>query len=233
MQFSDPVNNTGILEEILRSLKEKPGGHWATSDLLRRANIVQREICKETECLRLVDTSNLSVTGTVVYNKPSGCTRVTRVAYGKKRLFGVLEAELDFISSRRQHWQDDTHYPARYIDNLPSMTQFTIVPPPQEDGTTITVEYVGQPTDMVNNTDIPFLALNNLYQYHDLIVAGVVYRCLLEDKNQFYSEWKSIFNNGKKDMKEALRNMPDTLMTTHLSGRRGGGFHGPLPGMRI
>lgn len=233
MQWSDPITKTGILEEILRSLQESDGGHWPTADLLRRANIAQRDICNETECLKVVDTSNLSVPGTIIYNKPAGCTRITRIAYDKKRLWGVQEAELDFLSGRRTHWQDSTAYPSRYIDNLPSRSQFTIVPAPQDSGIVISVEYIAAPTDMINTTDIPFLAINNLYQYHDLIVMRVVYRCLLEAKQyQGASLWKSDYNAEIEKMKESLKNMPDTLMVTLISSRGRSGFHGPLPGMR-
>jgi len=230
MQWSDTTNNTGILEEILRSLKQPAGGHWPTTDLLRRANIVMRKICQDSECLRMIDTSNTSVSGTAEYSKPTGCQRLVGVAYGNIRIFGILKAELDMNDyPSGQAWQTLTGTPARYIDKP---TSIQIVPYPNDTGTTIQMEYIAQPTELINTTDIPFNAQNNLYSFHDLIVAGVVYRCLLEDKNQFYAEWKSIYEKGIKSLKEFVRNMPDTLMTISMDGSSQGKNISPMPGYR-
>lgn len=232
MQWSDTTNNTGILQEIRRSLRQPAtGGLWLDTDLLRRANIIMRSICEQSECLRLLDTSNTSISGTAAYNKPTGCSRIIGVAYGTVRIFGVLKSELDMISLQSgQVWQTLSGGCAnggRYID-YPTTIQ--LIPAPTDTGTTVTIEYMAQPTELANVTDIPFNALSNLYSFHDIIAAGVVYRCLLEEKNQFYSEWKGIYDRGIARLKDFVRDMPDTLMTTILVGGGGGRNISPLPG---
>jgi hypothetical protein len=233
MKWSDLTNNSGILQEIKRSLKEPVGtdqGHWLDSDLLRRANMVMRQVCEVSECLKLLNVSNTSVSGTSQYTKPADCSRIVGVAYGNNRLFGILKAELDIISSQSANsWQNWSGPPARYIDQYPQDDTITIVPTPTDTGILISIEYMGQPSELVNDTDIPFNAQTNLYSFHDLIVAGVVYRCMLEDKNQFYIEWKSIYETGMKRLKEFVNKMPDTLMTTILVGGGQGRNISPLP----
>ena len=227
MQWSDPVGQTGILEEILRSLKEPAGGQWPTADLLRRANIVMRKICEETECLKFVDTSNTSVAGTSQYNQPAGCSRIIKIAYAGKRIDGIFEAELDRDCRGWSAWSDT---PRRYINNnTANPPNIVLVPNPSNSGDTIAIQYIIQPTEMLNATDVPFNGQNNLYSFHDLIVAGVVYRCMLEEKNQFYSEWKSIYNNGIEKLRDFVRKMPDTMITENVAGHRGGHDTFPVP----
>lgn len=229
MQWSDTTGNSGILQEINRSLKEPAtGGHWTDAELLRRANIVMRNICAETECLKLIDISNLSLAGVSEYLKPAGCSRIVRVAYGNQRLFGIELAELDMSSYQtNQVWQNLTGPVARYYEKPLNLV---LVPTPSDNGTVISIEYIAQPTEMVTATDIPFNANSNLYSFHDLIIAGVVYRCLLEDKNQFYSEWKSIYEKGMEKLKDFIVNMPDTMMNTILVCSQVTGRNvGPLP----
>jgi hypothetical protein len=229
MQWSDTVNNTGILQEILRSLKEPSTdiGHWSFVDLLRRANIVMRTICEQTECLRLTDTSNSSISGTATYNKPTGCARITRVAYGNTRLYGILSSELDINALQdNTAWQTLTGDCSRYIDN---QSTITIVPKPNSTGTTITIEYIAQPTELTVATSIPFNALTSLYSFHELIISGVVYKCLLEDKNQFYIPYLTEYKEGMKRLRDFVKNMPDTMMNTVQVGSSSGRNIFPLP----
>ena len=182
MQWSDSVGNTGILQEILDGLQQPKTdtGRWKFTDLLRRANIVMRKIVEESECLKVVDTSNTSVTRTSSYAIPSGCARISRVAYGNRRLWGILEAELDGISNPQHQWQNASSQPSRYIDfskYTPSTIQ--VWPTPQDTGTVISIEYIVQPTEMIATTDVPFNGNLNFYSFHDLIAAGVIYKCLL------------------------------------------------------
>jgi hypothetical protein len=219
MIWSDPTTaQSGLLEEILRSLRQ-PGsdkgdiGSWKWAELLRRANFVMRKICEESECLRLTDISNVSIIGTSQYNKPAACSRLIKVGYAGKRIFGIMEAELDMA---RPNWATDNNdTPRRYIDN-PS--NIVLYPTPSAAGDTISMQFITQPTELVNPTDIPFNALNSLYSFHDLIAAGVVYRCLLEEKSPYMSEWKGNYNDGMKKLKEFVRKMPDTMMTETIAG---------------
>ena len=111
MQWSSPVDNSGILEDIVRGLRQPMTsqgdiGHWKWTDLLRRANDCMREICEVTECLKTIDTSNISVSGQAQYTKPSQCQRICRVAYGNRKLDGILMAQLDRVSNPDEPWQN-------------------------------------------------------------------------------------------------------------------------------
>ena len=224
------------MQEILSGLQQPKdfSGVWSKSDLLRRANICMRKIIEQSECLKLIDTSNVSVSGTSKYPVPSGCSKVTRVAYGNIRIFGINEAELDMLASQNNQWQNSTGPVQKYID-FSKYTPSTLVlwPTPSDSGTIITIEYVAQPTELVNDTDIPFNGNANFYSFHDLIAKGVIYMCLLEQERPFYMEWKAQYEKGMQELKEFVRNMPDTMMSTLLISSSGQGKNiSPLPGFR-
>ena len=242
MQWSDTVGNTGILQEILDSLEQPltDTGKYTFVSLLRRANQVMRKICEQSECLKVVDTSNVSVAGQAVYPKPTGCSRIVRVAYGYTQIFGILNAQLDMANMGNQSpWQTLSASAAtpvaRYIEDPANL--ITLWPVPADSGTTISIEYIAQPTEMVNPNDIPFNAYPNLYSFHDLIVAGTLLRVLRSGTgaDRFAverKEWESEYKNGMKDLKEFVKNMPDTQMSIILMGHgnsRGRNI-GPLPG---
>jgi hypothetical protein len=175
-----------------------------------------REICAETECLKVTDTSNISVAGQSQYNQPTGCSRIIKVSYAGSRIHGVLEAELD---AHNKTWPQSNDTPRRYINNnTANPPNIVLYPNPTNSGDTIAIQYIMQPTELINNTDIPFNAISTLYSFHDVIAAGVIYRCLLEQRNQFYSEWKTIYKNGKEELAAFVKKTPDTMMTEQVSG---------------
>jgi hypothetical protein len=187
-----------------------------------------RDACERSECLKTIDVSSTSVSGTAAYNKPTGCSRITRVAYGNIKLFGVKKAELDM---KIENWQDDSGISRGgwYID-LPTTIQ--LVPKPDDTGSVITIEYIAQPTELSVATDIPFNAQNNLYSFHDLIVLGVVTKCLFDGKNAnipLASKWESRYNKRVDKLKEFVRNQPDTMLTITDLTSGGYGNISPLP----
>jgi hypothetical protein len=230
LQWSDTSGNTGILQEILDSLEQPltDTGRWSFAKLLRRANLVMRDACERSECLKTISTSNTSVSGTATVTKPTGCSRIMRIAYGNYRLFGITKAELDM---NVKNWQDLTGISTGgwYID-LPTTIQ--LVPIPDDTGSTITIEYIAQPTELSVATDIPFNAQNNLYSFHDLIVLGVVTKCLFDGKSAnitLASKWESRYNKRVEELKEFVRNQPDTMLTISDLSSDGYGSISPLP----
>ena len=236
MIWNDPQGNKGILQEILDGLQQpkQDTGRWKFSDLLRRANIYMRKIAEESECLKIINTSNTSISGTFTYSTPGGCSRISRVAYGNQRLYGINQAELDGVSNSTSTWQNDTSPCSRYIDfSKYTPPSIRIWPTPQNSGTVITMECVMQPTEMVNDTDVPFNGNPNFYSFHDLIAKGVVYLCLLEQERPFYMEWKAQYEKGMQDLKDFVRKMPDTMMSTLIVGSGSQGRNiSPLPGYK-
>jgi hypothetical protein len=86
---------------------------------------------------------------------------------------------------------------------------------------------------MVNDTDVPFNGNPNFYSFHDLIAKGVVYLCLLEQERPFYMEWKAQYEKGMQDLKDFVRKMPDTMMSTLIVGSGSQGRNiSPLPGYK-
>ena len=83
MQWSDTTNNTGILQEIRRSLRQPAtGGLWLDTDLLRRANIIMRSICEQSECLAIL---NLGLWKMVFYPRPQSFNAVSNIVFHPRK----------------------------------------------------------------------------------------------------------------------------------------------------
>ena len=210
-----------ILAEILRSLKEPTGtGHWTPAELLRRANIAQRKIVRYTGCLEAISITTTSIAGIEKYAKPTDYMRITRVLYNYIRIYGISVSDLDIQSAQgslSSKWQDTTGTPANYYETL---SDIYLYPKPTNTGDIIQIEYIKKPTDMAITTDQPFNSIAYLEDYHELIVSYVVWRCLLEDQNELYAEHKNEFLQGMANLKAAMANKPDQLISSDLVNKR-------------
>lgn len=214
-----------ILAEIKRTLKEPPtGGHWTDAELLRRANIGQRMIVRLTGCLTGAETI-LSVSWQGEYDKPANILKIIRVSYNGKRIYGIPISDLD---TTIPNWQENIGIPTNYYETF---TKIGLYPKPNATGEPIVVEGVIKPNDLTTGTSVPFNAVNYLEDYHDLITSFVLYRCLLEDGNQLYTEHKNNYYQGIMSLKSELLSRPDELRTFSLLRRRHGRSVKPLPFM--
>ena len=223
-----------ILSEIRRSLKEPTtGGHWTDAEFLRRANIVQRKIVRYTGCLKTINTSLVSIPGTASYTKPTNILRITGMYFGTNRIWGIPKEELNMQALQMgiTDWTATDGTPTNYWEDF---TSIGLYPKPNSTGTVIAIEGVIKPNDLINTADIPYNAQSYLEDYHDLLVSGVVYQCMLEDQNELFTEHKNNYVQGMESLRREMLNKPDTLGTFDLIRMRTTGADNkkPLPFMR-
>lgn len=189
-----------ILAEIKRSLKEPDtGGHWTDSELTRRVNLIQADICRKTEVLLKMATVNFNAVAEN-YPIPADCLKVVAVVYENKRIIGTTAQQLDdkcLFNSRI--WREATGEPETYYQEF---NVINLVPKPTN-ASDITLHYIGVADDMVNSTDKPFNNTEQLQSASQAIIDGVIYRCMLEDGNiQLSDRYNNLYIQGLKDIKD-------------------------------
>lgn len=194
MQWSE------ILAEIKRSLKEpETGGHWTDSELLRRANLIQADICRKTELLLKTNTVSFNAIAEN-YSIPADCLKVVAVVYENKRLMGTTAQQLDDMCIfNSKVWREETGEPKAYYQEF---NVINLVPKPQA-ASDITLHYIGVADNMVGSTDKPFNNTEQLQSASQAIIDGVIYRCMLEDGNVALSDrYNSLYLQDLKDIKD-------------------------------
>ena len=219
-----------ILSEIQRCLKlPSTGGHWTDAELLRRANIGQRIVCRETDCLQKT-TSSSSVSGTGTYDKASDCLKILRVTYDSEKVYGVTREQLDMMAVNGQitaPWQTDTDTEiTNYVEDI---TSITLYPIPSETGKAVAILHTYAAPDIVDTTDIPFDSKTHIYDYHDMLKDYVVWQCLLEDQNEFYAVYAKMFTGKMASLKRAMHERPDEMLTFDMLRKRNTTDNNPLP----
>lgn len=190
-----------ILAEIKRSLKEPDtDGHWADSELLRRANLIQKEICRQTKCM--VKTAQLAVNNDV-FNLPADCLKILDVSYNNTRLYGTTIDQLDADFELCRHnfsWRQQTGQAEKYYKDFNVIRLY----PQDSNATNITVRYIGDADDLQDSTDEPFNGASFLQNSCQAIIDGVCFRCLLEDGDQRYVAYKQLYDIGIEQIKQQL-----------------------------
>lgn len=221
-----------IEAEIFRGLKEpSTGGHWSESEILRRINMGQRRIVRLTGCMKDTYTAT-TVVGQSSYTKPTVCLRVERVYYqylGNK-LWPISIADLDLLSENGtidDPWTGTQDEPTHYYQSLKNIYLY----PKPDAATTLGVEVLVRPTDLASASDIPFDSLNYMYDYHDLLVPYVLWRCLLEDQNPAFEQHKKEFAEGIAEIKNCLQQDGEALKTFSLVTAKSSSKRMPLPAL--
>ena len=219
-----------ILSEIKRSLKEpEDNGHWSDDEYLRRANMIQRTVCRDAECIINVDTSTLSVVDQATYDKPSNSLRIKSVMYGNTKLYEIEKTELDLgvlNGNLTSPWQEIVGTPNTFYQER---TEFVVFPVPDTADDVISIISIDQAADLVESSDIPFDDDFDLEDAHELLVTGVLWKCLLESKDKFYSEYKKEFENGVLKLRRNMKQKINVMDSFDLLGKRSSRDTSPLP----
>ena len=137
--------------------------HFSDSDITTFLNQGQREILAGNHCIQQSLSFQL-VEGTTYYPLPSNYTVIERVLIGGKMIPQMTPAALD---SQSLGWEYASGYPNRYFINFSSRGLVGFAPFPQQatDIDTIKIDYDVQANDLVNPTDYPYNAINELQDY--------------------------------------------------------------------
>lgn len=218
--------------EILRGLKEpSTGGHWTPAERLRRANIGQRLVVRRTSCMTEVNTDVVTVIGQTEYSKPTKTLSLIRAYYNTSgnRLWPIDISDLDIASHEgraSKPWTDDQGTPTNFYEKE---LVIGLYPKPDAAGVTIGQEIIVRPTALADPGDTPFNGVANMEEYHDLIADYVLWKCLLEDGDDRFKEYKGQFGEGLRSIMVDLKKRPDSLDTFQLIRSAKGKLRGPLP----
>lgn len=137
--------------------------HFSDAQITTFLNQAQREILAGNHCLQQTLVFSL-VPGTTYYPLPPNYTVIERVTIGAKMIPQMTPAALD---SQSLGWEYASGYPNRYFINFSSRGLVGFAPWPQQstDTDTIKVDYDVQGNDLVNPTDFPYNAVNELQDY--------------------------------------------------------------------
>jgi len=192
-----------MLIEIKRSLKEPENvdGHWKASELLRRANLAQSDICKKTFCIKKEEVLAFDEDAKK-YIRPKNCYKVKQVLFDGRRLKGTSEEEADMLAFQGKfptHWREGEHFPLFYILDY---RHIRLCPNNIDTSEKVEIEYYSIADNMVDTSDNPFDSIDYLQEWSQLIIDYVLWKCLLEDKDDRYVEFKSEYVSGLRDMQK-------------------------------
>lgn len=196
-----------ILKEIKRNLKEtETDGHWSDAELLRRANLIQTDVCRR--ILKFQKTVTLSVnTETWGYAKPDKCWQIVKVLYNKKKLQGKNEDQLDKdFALNSTLWREKTGDPINYVAD--DMDEIFLFPNPMSETAVVEITYKTSCTALTELSSVPFEGKKAFEDSEDLIINGVTFRCLREDENKIYIDYKNDYKEGLAVLLRQLSN-PD------------------------
>lgn len=137
--------------------------HFTDSQIKTFLNQAQREILAGSHCLQQTMVFQL-VPGTTYYPLPPNYTVIERVTIGFKSIPQMTPASLD---SQSLGWETASGYPNRYFINFSSRGLVGFAPWPQQstDTDTIKIDYDVQANELVNGSDLPYNAINELTDY--------------------------------------------------------------------
>lgn len=129
-------------------------------------NLAQQQFSMESKCL--FQDSNITVVGgTAAYSLPTDFIWEKKVTYKNVRLAPLSRQSLEVV--RSDDWTTDQGDPRFYIVD-PEQARKTITlypfPPAGDAGGALVLTYFFLPTDLVNNSDVPFDAYDLLTPYH-------------------------------------------------------------------
>ena len=218
-----------IREEIKDSLDEPATeGHWTDAAYLRKANIIMREICKETRCLESAAKTN-SVAGQAEYLSKQDIIRIVSLYYDNGNGFIELTPtsrdelnDLAALGKIKSPWVETTGTPKAWWKRG---NFFGLYPKPDVSGTNNILIYYEEIVDELTSDDsVPFNGKTHLYDSHQLVVLGTVALMLGEDERGKYT---AMYERGKKELKRQVSDESD-LLTFDLiraSKRDISGFH--------
>ena len=201
-----------MLAEIRRTLKEATADHWTDAELLSRANIALRDICRKTRCLTDHNIQTLTE-DQAAYSYPSAGLGMPIEVRVKSSSSDSYTHKCKIISKTML---DTTYSEWGGEDGDPKLAYFEdgkvkLVPIPD---TTIAsgldIRYVLNPTDMSATTAEPFRVGSTGHDYLNgyipLIVDHVLWKCFLEDGSEGLSErYRKSYFYGVDEMEKELR----------------------------
>lgn len=220
------MTESDILAEIKDAANEPDTdgeGRFSNAQYLRKENMVMREIVNATECLESSATAD-SVDDQLEYAKKSDTVKIKSVwakASGDNDYFKLTPTSMETLSNWGQRgiitqpWRDQTADKPSYWYSRGAV--FGVHPKFNAAVTAgLKIFYEESVTEMTASTDVPFNGDTHLYDYHRLIVYGVLANIAptLGLDTQY---WTQKYEAGKAKMKNKVDTDTEDIMTFELT----------------
>jgi hypothetical protein len=149
------MNVEQIMRASMRMIGDTSGAMIQSSDVLTWMNEGQLEVVRRTACL--ADTNEVEVeAGVVGYDLPGDFLDFIRVTLDGRKLRKTTVQEVDNVDPDRDLPDSESAQPKVFYK---LGTQIKLFPKPATDGT-LEIEYTRQPTQLIQNADIPEIPVN-------------------------------------------------------------------------
>lgn len=220
------MTESDILAEIKDAANEPTSnGRFTDAQYLRKENMVMREIATETECLEDSEAMD-SVNDQLEYDMSSDYAKIKSVWVkdaGDDDYIQLVPVSMETLTNwaRRgiisRPWMDETADKPTHWYPRPGEGKFGVYPKFNAAVTSgIKIYYEDQITEMTASTDVPFNSIYRLYNFHRLIVYGVLANIAptLGLDTQY---WTQKYEAGKAKMKNKLDTDAEDIMTFELT----------------
>jgi len=198
-------------------------GRFSNAQYLRKANMVMREIASDTECMQSSSVAT-TVNDQLEYAKSDDSAKVKSV-WAKDagdsdyyELFPISMETLTNWASRgiiSSPWMDETaDKPTHWYNRGVNIGVYPKFNAAVTSG--LKFFYEEQPTEMTATTDVPFNGDKYLYNYHRIIVYGVLAN-IAPTLGLDTKYWSDKYEAGKAQMKNKLDTDDDDIMTFELT----------------
>jgi hypothetical protein len=171
---------------------------------VRRVNLSQKDVCVKTLCIKK-EMQLIFDYEAQKFLKPEKCIKIYKLLYNGQRLKGATDDELDAAAFNGQipkNWREGTNLALFYIQDF---KHIEIAPRPADlENARVKAAFFSWAKDLTPGAE-SFDGVDYLREFSQVLVDAVVYKCLLEDQNQFYAQYKTDYNDGLSAMLRAFR----------------------------
>lgn len=215
------------LAEIKDAANEETGtdkGRFTDAQYLRKANMIVREIATETECLEGSEAMD-SVNDQLEYSMGSDYAKIISV-WAKDAsdddYTELVPTSMQALSNLVDRgiiagpWMDKTADKPTHWYPRTGEGKFGVYPKFNAAVTSgLKIYYEDQITEMTASTDIPFNSIYHLYNFHRVIVYGVLAN-ISPTLGLDTKYWSDKYEAGKAQMKNKLESDDEDLLTFSL-----------------
>jgi hypothetical protein len=199
-----------LLDHVQEIMGEPVGGFYNISTRLDQMNQAQRELNDETRAI--VGTTDITVvSGTRDYDLPADfLTFSTEQPYfvdSAGQYHAVEVTDVDLMARRYQRWQDESAHVGLPTHLVVRNGTLTLYPTPNQGGT-LTVPYVVEPTELAEMDDEPFNGLSHLNRFAPALAYKVAFVNAIGRAPQIAAMFQDLYERQERLMRHHVRSSP-------------------------
>lgn len=198
------ANWTAMKARIKVNLNQPIGdntGTWTDAQYLAEANEYMRELVSDSGCI-YSEAKFASVSAQGEYEEKSDVNRVIGVYWHDGTKYVPLaRTSIEELDRYDSSWRSESGTPIAWYPEPERGVIGTYPKPNVSTADKFKKRYSEQVTEMTVGTSIPFNGEYNLYDYHRVIVYGVVAH-FLDVEGESSTTWVRKYENGRKQLKK-------------------------------